>query len=805
MRLIKCHIENFGLLHSADIEFKKGLSSCMTGNGTGKTTLATFIEAMLYGIGDTRKTSLDENARKKYMPWQGGLYGGSLTLELGKKQYTIERSFGTKAADDTFRLIETASGRESRDYSESIGEEIFGIDRDGFLRTVYLSEKNLGGKNDNKSIAAKMSDLVGVDGDVGKIDDAIKALERRRQFYLKKNNTGEIPAIKAQIQECQASLDKMERLSGDAEEKREKLSALRKEKSRLTDLEKEQNTLLISLHGESARLSHEQEYADKMKRLSEEKARLEEEKRFFSRGVPTQAELNGARDLMNEARIIRTEAMSGAEDSEYIELSAFFSRGTSFTEIAEVESTLRAHDEKCARLTAIKTGADRRAKELTELFPMGAPDNAEIEGLKTAKGGKTRKLIPSILSILLGAAVLAIGLARSITPLAVSSIVFFAIGLFLLLKPHKCKELSAFIEKYGGDILASQNTAVEEIKENAEKYTRIKKELDSDADKLERETAELKTRILDFLGKFPNTHSSTLSDAVNCIKLSYSKYYSLSRSAESNASGKLGRLKRAEEIEKGANEFFARYPTSSRDPYNEIQHHLTAYMELSRAVKRLDSECDEYAVRYNVTGNVSSKITTDADTIRHTLDEISRALESVNEEYTILERKISEISEVTDRRDEIEAKLCALSEKLNKYIESYNTVIKTSKLLKEACDSITEKYLGKTQESFERYSELINGAAGEFAINTNFEFAKNERGAARIAESYSRGMRDLYGIAMRFALINALYDKEVPFIILDDPFIALDDERMKRAKDVLRRLAEEKQIIYFTCSESRSI
>ena len=183
MRIIKCYVENFGLLHAQEYSFNKSINCCISDNGTGKTTLAAFIEAMLYGIGDSRRALIDENPRKKYNPWQGGKFGGTLTFESGKKKYTVERSFGARPADDTFRLIDASSGRECADFDENLGEALFGIDREGFLRTVYLSEKNLQGKNDNKSISAKLSDLVGVDGDVGGFDNAIKLLDDRRKFY----------------------------------------------------------------------------------------------------------------------------------------------------------------------------------------------------------------------------------------------------------------------------------------------------------------------------------------------------------------------------------------------------------------------------------------------------------------------------------------------------------------------------------------------------------------------------------------------------------------------------------------------
>jgi DNA repair exonuclease SbcCD ATPase subunit len=66
MRLIKCFIQGFGGLKEVEYSFSPGLNCFVGDNGSGKTTLAAFIRAMLYGIGDTRKQSLDENQRKKH-------------------------------------------------------------------------------------------------------------------------------------------------------------------------------------------------------------------------------------------------------------------------------------------------------------------------------------------------------------------------------------------------------------------------------------------------------------------------------------------------------------------------------------------------------------------------------------------------------------------------------------------------------------------------------------------------------------------------------------------------------------------
>ena len=99
----------------------------------------------------------------------------------------------------------------------------------------------------------------------------------------------------------------------------------------------------------------------------------------------------------------------------------------------------------------------------------------------------------------------------------------------------------------------------------------------------------------------------------------------------------------------------------------------------------------------------------------------------------------------------------------------------------------------------------FGGSGGSFAVGTDFTVTKNEHGAARSEESYSRGTKDLLALSMRLALIDSLYENESPFIILDDPLIALDDARIKDGAKLLRELSKERQILYFTCSKSREI
>ena len=199
MKLLECYIENFGTLHDFRYSFTDGLNVFNHDNGFGKTTLSVFIKAMFYGLDDTKKQKLEENDRKHYLPWQGGVFGGWLSFTTGTLSYKVERTFGAKASDDTYTLYELETGKVSLAYQGGLGEKIFGIDADGFERTVFLSERRLSQKSDNKSVSAKLSDLVGCDFDLGELDNALSMLEDRRKYYYKKGGSGKIGDIKSEI------------------------------------------------------------------------------------------------------------------------------------------------------------------------------------------------------------------------------------------------------------------------------------------------------------------------------------------------------------------------------------------------------------------------------------------------------------------------------------------------------------------------------------------------------------------------------------------------------------------------------
>ena len=180
MKLLSCHIDNFGKLSGFDYPFEEDLCVLLAQNGWGKSTLAAFLRVMFYGFEGENRRSEDSNERMRYRPWQGGVYGGSVTFRCEGRTFRVHRVFGSRKKDDVFRLYDDETGLPDSTYSDLIGEELFGIDRESFRRTVFWSQ------NDHETTAttaiqAKIGDISTGQNDLPDYDRAVRQLRREME------------------------------------------------------------------------------------------------------------------------------------------------------------------------------------------------------------------------------------------------------------------------------------------------------------------------------------------------------------------------------------------------------------------------------------------------------------------------------------------------------------------------------------------------------------------------------------------------------------------------------------------------
>ena len=126
-------------------------------------------------------------------------------------------------------------------------------------------------------------------------------------------------------------------------------------------------------------------------------------------------------------------------------------------------------------------------------------------------------------------------------------------------------------------------------------------------------------------------------------------------------------------------------------------------------------------------------------------------------------------------------------------------------LLEQAKENLSGSYLGPIRRSFEGYlNRLWDEQAGSVLVTPDLDVQLERYGQARELGYFSAGQTDTVMLCMRLALVDALFAEEKPFVILDDPFVNLDDERTQEALALLKTLSEDRQIIYLTCNSSRA-
>ena len=582
MIIKEIYIAGFGKLRDFKKAFNTGLNSITEENGFGKTTMTMFITSMLYGLPDTRSTKLEENPRKRYTPWDSGAFGGYIVFEEGGKAYRAERSFGKKASDDTFSLIDLNTGRACSDFSENLGEELFGIDADGFERTVFLSERNLSGKNTNPTVAAKLSNITYADGDIGGYDEAIKLLEAKRRAYQRRGGAGEIQDLENEIAELE---DTVRELRGKRESSEEYTARIAELDAQIESIKRESEELHFSkkaMEHELKRREKENEYSSMMLDIAPDAFRESELLEFFDRKVPTDDEMESIHRAVRELSEKRDELKAVSVPP--IANSVITKRAPDSVELMELRKRI-------GEINSLENTVINRQPRPESLFKT-PPTLDEIRKLRTPQGGNSRTAFTVILIGIVLAATLALRLVMdSLIPVisGICGILLTIVGIYLAFS-KKSKTNDAAIFEYAAlcyvtppkeDLSADE--VLDKLEGDLDSYeyeTRVYAAHYEKCDEAEK-ALPIKLRELDeFISRFTDkTGSKECAEALFYAALSYASEKNAAGENEAKAAAIRAEI---EELEGRIAAFASRYPTEGTDAIAEIDRKLTEYKTLAR-------------------------------------------------------------------------------------------------------------------------------------------------------------------------------------------------------------------------------
>jgi hypothetical protein len=175
-------------------------------------------------------------------------------------------------------------------------------------------------------------------------------------------------------------------------------------------------------------------------------------------------------------------------------------------------------------------------------------------------------------------------------------------------------------------------------------------------------------------------------------------------------------------------------------------------------------------------------------------------------EYTQKSDFIRRADAALEKLPELLIEIRHLYEQKQKAQSTLAMLKRTIQLITKAKENLANRYLSKVEQLFNSYMHAwLSNDAVRGILDVDFNITIEEKDQVHVAEGYSTGYCDLIDFCMRLALVDTLFEGEQPFLILDDPFVNLDEDHLQKALELLNVMAASKQVIYFVCHPIRAI
>jgi len=884
MKLISCHVENFGKLSDAGFTFSEGCNTFLEDNGWGKSTLAAFLKAMFYGLENSGKRSELENERKRYAPWQKGVFGGQIVFESDGKEYLLERTFGSKASEDICVLRGRKTNQQVMQDTDNLGEYFFGVDSESFRKTVFISQ-NDAATHSNATINAKIGNLTELSDDLRSYDSTAKRIKEKLDSMTPKRSTGSLYKLKKQIEELEVEIRKGEVLEG-----------------RIDELERQQeddNTAKQNLDEELTQLQRTQSYLNRYENLKTQNSYwlqqkqmvLECEKQYgdikrrFAGKVPSEEEISAAiskeHDSAEVLGIIRASELSDEEEGNLLRLEEKYKDG--IPQDSELESVKNKLDEaeelrETAASLRLSQEEERRLTEYDSRFSGGVPDITEVDsiirrwnGRNERKSALASKQVAATIAdnanaanasngaasapplrlilIIIGAVLLAAGAAVAFTysmtlgiAAAIVGAALIIAGIFIKGKAEPAASHDDTLERLRSEI-HDDEAFIREADSETEAFLSANKMTFNEISVLD-DLYALRTAVRDYDALNQKRSDSRYAEAeeqyrenIEYARAFLIRYHGGANSDELKLDDDLNALSSEVQLLIQLRSRNARVIENRRKCNAELDE-LRAFLnasgveytktdlhgqlqELSDLRKELTRKRGAAEEARRVLAELEGQIE-DLDAVRAfeadpdvpSIEDVNEQISHINDSLKVLDRNIlGRQQQIDGAKDEynmlaaVAAEADSKKEQLANDRQYYKRLDTAGKMLEQAKNNLTARYYAPVKTAFDRYEKLITGEDAEkkYHMDVDGKVASMEAGLQRDTELLSVGYQDLIGVALRFALADAMYPEEKPFLILDDPFVNFDSQKLARAKQLLDEVAERYQIIYFTCHESRGL
>jgi len=753
MKLTACYIDGFGKYANTRFDFADGLTPYVMANGEGKTTLAVFLRVMLYGMGTDKRGSF--GVRSTYNPFSGAKYGGWLELEWQGKRYKIVREFHAASAAKDAYAVYNDRGAPCEDLGKVPGETVLGFTEEAFERTSYITWRQLNIDLDN-GIGARLGGM-STGGETLPLSEALDSLEEYGKTYhsgRKKAGayTGYIPEAEERIEDKGREIYRLESLQNTLVEQRAEWKACFAESERLgKEYESAQKAETVRARYES--------YRSLCTAAGEEQSKLEAIAAQYPQGFPTREETQALRESMDEIKSLHTRLQYRAfpKQKELAEKELQFAQNG----IPTSEQLLQKDEliDKYNALTVEIAETQATAEQLPEQTI--APTQGKTSGAR-------------VLLWIAAAVLAAVGaiLLPSQLPIGLG-----CIGLGLILA------VLSFTVVKG----KAQTAQASQMPQPAPVHTQ--------SVALMQAASQLRTSLEDFFWRY-GVRVSDFVAAMRILRADVQTLQSL-RAESQSYEGETATLAAEEKMKTRAVESLLEKYALTYETWEEGYNASRRYAELAESVRAKQAQAESYKAKFGLTEE--PKVVENAERLRFEHRQAEEKTRTAYERMRGMERELEELPKLRLEVEEERAKLAEYRER--------KLLIETAITTLKAADGVLkDRYLVPMQKSLMKYAKLMGMEwADSVSLGEELEIRFESSGQLRRAEHLSDGQRALATLCLRLAVIENVYEGELPFCILDDPFVHLDEKHLEEVKSGMNALSTHMQILYFTCHSSRSL
>ncbi|MBQ7977973.1 MAG: AAA family ATPase [Clostridia bacterium] len=763
MKLLRCYIENYGKLQQFEYDFDDQINIILQENGWGKSTFASFIKAMLFGLPSTRKSDLDENERAKYTPWQKGAFGGWLEFEIKGKQYRIERFFGDKSSKDKTTLydLETNTTLPDADFVQNQ----LGINADTFMRSTFI-QHGLVSNADDESIRERLGKLI----ENQEVESVSQVDERLKEYQINiehlRGSGGKLNTLKKELENTLDSISKCKVAKNTADqlntEFNQNLAKIQTINKRLSDLRGQ----LQAVNDERIEIEKRKRLEAMQTELNKHEKEIEEIKHFFHGNPPDTATMNELLETQTNINSFQSalEALNDNSQAQSItKLNEYFKNGVpTEDEIKDVKGI-------CDKLKNIENQMRFSQNVYEKSSALPKPNNP----IKYAGFG----------AIMLGIILLIVGVSAFTNTIAllitfiVAGVIFGGIGTFLVCKPAKNDNIVANI---------TSKTNLENLNQEYERNKNI---------------------VENFISKF-NENSADYIEAIYNIDTNRKRLIEYTNDTQNTTIRKEELTKKIQKNKAYLTEFYSQYfpnPNNFHACYTDARAKVERLATLTQFCTQKEREMEIFAQENNVNQSKKTIINEESlNEIKRQIDEYEKMREQLTHQNSAVNSQLLTASSQASNLNSLTNYSIELRENIDKLSADLATVKRTREFIAKARDSLTSKYLTPLADAFLEYSRKIVGSSfDKVSIDTNLNVLLEQQGEKKETKFFSHGGRDVIELCMRLALAKTLFDGETPPLIMDDPFCNLDDDKTNRALELMHEIAEEFQVIYLVCHSSR--